>query len=381
MSCVPSAVPLMLAGMERGLLGRRPLLMTRDESIIDAVQRLAAAAGIDADVDAVGRGSWSTAPLVLIGTDVTADLAAMHLPRRPGVIVVGVGALPTAPGPGSVDRQKPDGIWREALALGAEHVIVLPEADAWLVQRLGETADGPTRTGRLVAVVGASGGCGASTIATALAIAAAGSVGRTLLIDGAPDGGGLDLVLGAESVPGIRWPDLSDAKGRLSSRTLDQALPHPHGIALLSHARPLADAPDSDVTASVLDAARRGYDLVLVDLEERRSAFATHVLEHADTVIVVVAASVRGIAAGLGAIEALSMLPGRVVIALRLLAKGIGAQDARLALGPREHVVVPDSPAVGQRANAGDAELPKDAFGRAVHAIRDALAPVGALVA
>ena len=371
----------MLAGMERGLLGRRPLLMTRDESIINAVQRLAAAAGVDADVDAVGRGSWSTAPLVLIGTDVAADLAAMHLPRRPGVIVVGVGALATTPGPGPVSPRGQDGIWREALALGAEHVIVLPEADAWLVQRLGETADGPTRTGRIVAVLGASGGCGASTLATALAIAAAGSVGRTLLIDGAPDGGGLDLILGAESVPGIRWPDLGDARGRLSSRTLDQALPHPHGIALLSHARPLAHAPEPEAIASVLDAARRGYDLVIVDLDDRRSAFAAHVLEHADTVIVIMAASVRGIAAGLGAVEALSVLPGRIVIALRLFAKGISAQDARLALGGREHVVLPDSPAVGQRANAGDAQIPKDAFGRAVHAVLDTLAPVGASAA
>lgn len=367
----------MLAGMERGLLGRRPLLMTRDESIIGAVQRLAAAAGIEADVDAVGRGSWSTAPLVLIGTDVAAELASMHLPRRPGVIVVGVGALPTTPGPGSVGPIAPDGIWREALALGAEHVVVLPDADTWLVQRLGETADGPIRTGRVVAVLGASGGCGASTLASALSIVAQARVGRTLLVDGEPDGGGLDLIVGAEFVPGVRWPDLAEARGRLSASTLDQALPHPHGVALLSHARPVAQAPDPEVTASVLDAARRAYDLVIVDLGDRRSSFATQILEHADVVIVVVGASVRGIAAGLGAIEALRVLPGRIVIALRLFAKGIGAPDARRALGDRAHVVLPDSPAVGQRANAGDAEIPKDAFGRAVHAVLDVLAPAG----
>ena len=365
----------MLTGMERGLLGRRPLLMTRDASIIAAVQRLAAAAGTDADVDAVGRGSWSTAPLILVGTDVAAELASMHLPRRPGVIVVGVGAPSAPPGPGSVGPSNPDGIWRDALALGAEHVIVLPEADTWLVQRLGETADGPNRTGRIVAVLGASGGCGASTLATSLALVAQGRIGRTLLIDGAPDGGGLDLVLGAESVPGIRWPDLAEARGRLNASTLDQALPHPHGIALLSHARPVADAPDPEVVASVLDAARRAYDLVIVDLDDRRSPFACHVLEHADTVIVIVAASVRGIAAGLSALQALESLPGVVVIALRLFAKGLGVQDARLALGGRHQVIVPDTPAVGQRANAGDAEIGKDAFGRAVLDVLDALMP------
>lgn len=371
----------MLAGMERGLPGRRPLLMTRDESIIGAVQRLAAAAGTDADVDATGRGSWSTAPLVLIGTDVAAELASMHLPRRPGVIVVGVGAPAASPGPGSAAPLAPDGIWRDALTLGAEHVIVLPDADTWLVQRLGETADGPLRMGRIVAVLGASGGCGASTLAISLALAAQGALGRTLVIDGAPDGGGLDLLVGAESVPGIRWPDLHEARGRLSASTLDQALPHPHGIALLSHARPGAEAPDPEVTASVLDAARRAYDLVLVDLDDRRSPFARHVLEHADTIALVIAASVRGIAAGLGALDAVDSLPAPVAIALRLLPKGISAQDAGLAMGVREHVVLPDSPAVGQRANAGDAQIPKDAFGRAVHRVLAMLAPAAARVA
>ena len=360
--------------MERGLLGRRPLLMTRDESIIGAVQRLAAAAGVDTDVDAVGRGSWTTAPLVLVGTDVAAELSSMHLPRRPGVIVVGVGAPATSSGPGSA-AAAPDGIWRDALALGAEHVIVLPEADGWLVQRLGESADGPVRTGRVAAVLGASGGCGASTLAASLALAAQGRVGRTALIDGAPDGGGLDLVLGAEAAPGIRWPDLADARGRLNATTLDHALPHPHGIALLSHARPVAEAPEREVALSVLDAVRRAYDLVVVDLDDRRSAFATDVLERADTVVVVIGASVRGIAAGLGALEALQSLPGRIVIALRLFAKGISGPDARLALGAHEHLMLPDSPAVAQRANAGEAEIPKDAFGRAVLAVLDALAP------
>ena len=59
----------------------------------------------------------------------------------------------------------------------------------------------------------------------------------------------------------------------------------------------------------------------------------------------------------------------------RVVAKGLGVQDARLALGGRHQVIVPDTPAVGQRANAGDAEIGKDAFGRAVLDVLDALMP------
>ena len=80
----------------------------------------------------------------------------------------------------------------------------------------------PVERGWLVAVGGSCGGAGASTVATALALAAAPGV---LLVDADPWGGGLDLLLGAERADGLRWPDLTGLRGRVAGDALLAALP------------------------------------------------------------------------------------------------------------------------------------------------------------
>ena len=63
----------------------------------------------------------------------------------------------------------------------------------------------------VLAVVGGSGGVGASTFAAALATAAA----PATLIDLDPVSGGIDVLLGIEDVPGARWSGLRLEGGRL----------------------------------------------------------------------------------------------------------------------------------------------------------------------
>ena len=89
----------------------------------------------------------------------------------------------------------------------------LPGAEALLVDRLAAAATG-RRGAATVAVVGGRGGAGASTLACALARDGGSSAGAVMLVDADPLGGGLDLLLGAEGVPGLRWPDLAEARGR-----------------------------------------------------------------------------------------------------------------------------------------------------------------------
>lgn len=363
----------MLLDMERGLFGRRPLLVTRDEMLIDAVQRLSAVAGVELQLETEGRGSWSSAPLVLIGSDAVSSLVSMHLARRSGVIVIGVGA--PVPPSGAGQAAGSEQLWRDAVAIGAEHVISLPDADSWLIQRLGEAADGPSRDGQLVAVLGATGGAGASTLSIALGVAAQEVFERSIVIDGDHLAGGLDLLMGAELMPGVRWPDLADARGRLSADTLDHALAHPQGVALLSHARPQCKAVSDDVALSVIDASLRGYDRVIVDLDGTQSAIARVALERASDVVLLIPSSVRGIAAALARRDELRELPARLHPVLRLLPKGIGLRDSAQALGGNAIIGIPDSPAVVARANQGDATLPNDAFGKAVRQVLAAIQP------
>src|SRR5699024_8606034 len=114
-------------------------------------------------------------------------------------------------------------------------------------------------------VVAGCGGAGASVLACALA-RRAGADHSTVLVDADPLGGGLDLVLGAEQVPGPRWTDLSASRGQLRPSTLADALPRHDGLALLSWGRDDTVDLDPDVFDDFLAAAGQAFDLVIVDL-------------------------------------------------------------------------------------------------------------------
>lgn len=360
--------------MERGPTERRPLLLTDDASVIDVVHRLAAVAGVELRIEPhAGLGTWTTAPVVLVGSDVAGGLVSLHLPRRPGVIVIGFGEPDVVPGA--------EQAWRDAVAIGAEHVIALPEGEAWLIRWLGDAVEGPSCEGRVTGIASASGGVGASTLAAALAVAAQQGHVRTMLIDGCPDGGGLDLVLGAETVQGIRWPDLADAHGRLSAATLDYALPHPHGVALLSHARPHGSAVGREAANAVLESAVRGYERVFIDLARTESDFTEVALGRLTELVVVVPASIRGIAANLAFVERVRARVAVLHIVVRLLPKGLALRDAAQALAAPDAIAIPHVPAVVERADQGDGSVPADAFGKAVRAVLWSLQPVDASAA
>ena len=81
---------------------------------------------------------------------------------------------------------------------------------------------------------GRSGGAGASTLAAALAQHARDAGSRAVLVDLDPLGGGLDLMLGAETATGARWDELAGITGRVDDRVLLDALPSADGLPLLS---------------------------------------------------------------------------------------------------------------------------------------------------
>ncbi len=159
-----------------------------------------------------------------------------------------------------------DAAWRHAASIGAEHVAVLPNGDTWLVQRMIAAVEPDTSRAGVIGVIGGCGGAGASTLATGLALAGAASGHRPVLIDADSFGGGLDLVAGGERAPGLRWPDLATSRGTLRPADLAQSLPSIDGVALLSWDRSNAHELTTELFTDVLDAARRAFELVVVDL-------------------------------------------------------------------------------------------------------------------
>lgn len=268
----------------------RPLLLTADPDALDDLLRLAATAGVDVDVAAdvpSARSRWPGAPLVLVGPDLVEPVARSRLPRRGGVVVLG--------------RDLDDaGIWQRAVAVGAEQVVFLPDAEPWLVEALADAAEGQGREGLLVAVVGGRGGAGATTLSAALALSAVRRELATLLLDGDPLGGGVDLVFGGESVPGLRWPELAATRGRVPAAALAQALPAMPvggGLRVLSWDRGDPAVLPADAVRAVLTAARHTCDLVVADLPRSLDDAGREVLAAAATTLLVVPAEVRATAA------------------------------------------------------------------------------------
>ncbi len=286
----------------------RPLLITADEALLEDVLRLAAAVGVDLEVaaDAAGgRASWAGAPVVLVGSDVLGGCATGILGRRPGVLVLA--------------RSEPGAqVWAGAVGLGAEQVLVLPVGEATLVQRLGEAGEPQQRRGHVVCCVGGRGGAGASVLAVGLAVAAARATpGAALLVDLDRLGGGLDLALGAESVAGLRWPDLTATSGRVAAASLHDAVPAAAGVSVVAVGRDKLPHIPAEAARAVITAGRRNGDLVVVDLPRALTPAAQAALAIADLVLLVVPAEVRACAAASGVAAAIAACAGRIEVVVR----------------------------------------------------------------
>jgi secretion/DNA translocation related CpaE-like protein len=197
-----------------------------------------------------------------------------------------------------------DTLWRQAVALRAERVLTLPGDAEHVLEWLVDVTDTPRASAVMVAVIGGSGGVGASTLAAGLAKAAGRQHGREVfLVDLDPLGGGLELLLGCEDVPGLRWPEVASTRGRISPVALRDALPREDGVALLSWPRDGAADVSAATVPDLLQAMHRGADLVIVDLPRHIDEPARAAVGSVDTVLVVGAADVRGVAAAARVVE------------------------------------------------------------------------------
>ncbi|CAA9333269.1 MAG: hypothetical protein AVDCRST_MAG72-243 [uncultured Nocardioidaceae bacterium] len=263
------------------------LLVTAEHRLLDDMLRLAAAAGVMMevahDIPAALR-SWTAAPVVLVGTDLLPDLAAAAPVRRGQVHVVGAAPVP-------------DKLFRDALAVGAATVVDLPAAESWLVERLTDVADGTAQSALTVAVVGGSGGAGATTFAAALAQYAASPARPVILVDADPLGAGIDRVVGLDEADGVRWGSLAQSPGRFSSRSLREALPQRGGLGVLTWGPGTRPPLAAGTVREVLSAAQRGSHLVVVDLPRHLDAVGSEVLSRCSHALLVTWLSMESVAA------------------------------------------------------------------------------------
>ena len=301
----------------------RLLVVSREPLLVEEVVRRAAAAGVEpritGDLAAVLR-HWNAAGVVIVGADLAAELVTLGLRRRPGVHLLSWGGVP-------------DHLFRDAVALGAEDVSELPRAGGWLADLLADLDDGATTPARTIGVVGGSGGVGATTFACALAQRAARS-GPALVIDADPLGPGLDRVFGLERREGVRWSEVGRTSGRLSARSLREAVPRRADLGVLTWSAGQASTLQPFAVREVLAAAVRGHRTVVLDLPRAGGEITDDLLARCDCVVLVVAPTVAGLAS---AARWATERPGRERV--RVVVRGTGVPAPEVARALRMPVV------------------------------------------
>lgn len=266
------------------------LLCSRDPALIEAVEVTAAALQVPLQVARgldEARAGWGAASVRLIGTEVAS--------RWP---------LATTGSAHLIGRSHAD-LARCSAELGLP-VLPLPDDTGRLADALARAVIDRAPRGQVVAVVGASGGLGASTLAASLAMVAAQGNARAVAVELAHCGGGLDLLVGAETVPGLRWSDLVGARGELGD--VVSQLPEVRGARVLAQSRETHAEPGRDALAAVVGSLSRSADAVVVDVGRSSPPV------EADQVLLLVGADVRSVAAARALAEDAAMRPTGIVL-------------------------------------------------------------------
>ena len=257
------------------------LIVSSDADLLDDLLRLAAAADVEARVEsdpARARSAWRDATLVVAGADSAAELPSCAPPRRPDVILVSAEAA--------------GDVYRQAVDIGAQDVAVLPDDQTRLVERMAAAAE-PNARAMTVGVIGGRGGAGRER-----PVRRSRQVRRRTRYPYAPGrrrparrrhrpGPGSGRRPGRPMVRLLRPPRPPE------QHALHDSLPAHDGLAVLSWHRGAVEPISAETMRSVLDAAVRGYDLVITDLPRHLSAATTEALSTADTTLLVVPAEVR----------------------------------------------------------------------------------------
>lgn len=294
-------------------------VVTEQADVAECGRRWGAAVQAEVDVvrgpDAVHR-SWRRSRAVIVDAATLPWLRSSAVPRRDHVLVL---------------AESPDAtVWADALALGAVGVWERHEDDA-ITGALTRAVDGRGEA-CVLAIVGASGGVGASTLVVACAQLAHRRGASALAVDGDPDGAGLDLVAGIEHHEGLRWDEITRTDGHVAARSLSEALPGA-GARVLSFARSGRTALEP---GPVLTAAQRGFDLVVGDLPRHTLAhpgLGADLLSRSLATVLVVPEHITGLAAAERLVAELEGRSDRLLVVSRAVSGGLGPGQVERGLG------------------------------------------------
>lgn len=345
-------------------------VVSRDAELVGEVRRLAAlvgqtvqVAGQPADCARVCRAA------ALVVVDAAAgDLFDASVPVTDAVVVA--------------DDPHRIATWEMAVHIGARRVVTLPAEAAALLDLLALAGERPGPPGPLIGVVGGVGGAGASVLSVASGWALTQTGRPTTVADLDVRGGGLDVLVGLERAAGLRWGDLADARGVIASASLRGQLPAVDGVAVLSVASGVRSGdvdtsrlPDRGAMSSVLAAARRGGDAVVVDLPRHFDGDVSAVIAGCDVVLLLTPAHVRAVSAAACIVPRLHRWCNDVSLVVRRDGRRLHDRDVVTALGLPHVATVPTLSGVTAAVERGQLvqSLRRSALGRAARTIAERL--------
>jgi cellulose biosynthesis protein BcsQ len=285
----------------------------------------------------LGAALATTPTVALIGCGTLADL-----PARCPVPILAIG-----------DDNHPADL-RAALAAGARGLITWPDGVADLTAELARVAatarpratDEPANL--VIAVRGAQGGAGTTTLATHLAGAWACWGPKPVLLADLAGGLGFRLDLPADAPT---WSSLTTLAPTLDGATLSAAVAEPWPDLAALPLAGLADGtpeppPEPWVAQAVLEAARSTYRVVVTDLPATPSPTADAALATADVLVAVARAETSGIRALQTVLDAWTAAgrdpdsAGAAVIGAHARAP-LAGRDVRNLLGGRLWAAIP----------------------------------------
>lgn len=261
------------------------IAVTKDQDLMDQIRRLVAVSAHEVQcVSSISQaqGGWDSASLVFVGCDLVAEVRSAALPKRKQLVVV-------------AHSGATDTIWREAMSVGAQGVVQLPEDEDWVTDQLAAIAAEQGHRGLVLATLGGSGGVGSSSFVAALGIAALELGKSPVVVDLDPIGCGIDVVLGSDQVEsGVRWSELYRVSGRVPGKSLVGGLPSINQVPILSWGDGEALLPTKEAVGIVLDSLKSSFDVVLVDLPRSSPDISNVVLSRTYAVSFLVRTGVIG---------------------------------------------------------------------------------------
>ena len=133
-----------------------------------------------------------------------------------------------------------------------------------------------------------------------------------------------------DDAPGSRWDALLPTAGRLTGRSLAEALPCQGPLSVLAWPADRSGGLPLPTFREVLAAGRRGYPVVVLDLPRTGGERWRETVSRCDRVLVVVRPTVAGLAS---TARLLGCLPDRSRARLVLRGPGLPSADVASALG------------------------------------------------